>query len=261
MQALSWLDRLATLVRRALTGLSLGLALTQAHAADIAVLVSGAYKPVLLALQPDFERQTGHRLRIQTDTAGALQKRVAAGEPFDLAVITPATIETLHASGKFANGPVPVARVGIGVAVRKGQPAPDISTVAAFQSALLAARSIATVDPAAGGSSGIYLWGWFEKAGIATQLKPKAVLVQGGLAAERLLDGRADLALQQVSELMAVNGASVVGLIPAEIQNYTVYAAAISAQAREPAAAQALLQLLTSPAAGPVLVAKGMLQP
>ena len=133
--------------------------------------------------------------------------------------------------------------------------------MAAFQQALLAARGVATIDPAAGGSSGIYLWQLFEKMGIAAQLKPKAVLVPGGLVAQRLLNGEADLAIHQISEILAVPGATLVGPLPAEIQNYTVYAGAVAAKARDAAAAQALLATLAGPAAAQVLKDKGMEMP
>lgn len=233
-----------------------------AAAAELKVLTAGAFKPVLQALAPEFEQRTGHKLLLDNDTAGALQKRIAGGEAFDLVVLTPAALEALATSGQVAPGSATrVARVAIGVAVKQGAPRPDVSTVAAFQQALLAARAVATIDPAAGGSSGIYLWQLFEKMGIAAQLKPKAVLVPGGLVAQRLVSGEADLAIHQISEILAVPGAVLVAPLPAEIQNYTVYAAALSAKARDPAAAQALLAALAGPGAAAVLKAKGMEAP
>jgi molybdate transport system substrate-binding protein len=120
---------------------------------------------------------------------------------------------------------------------------------------------VATIDPASGGSSGIYLWQWFEKVGIAAQLKPKAVLVPGGLVAPRLVNGEADIALHQISELLGVPGTTLVGPIPAEIQNYTVYAGGVSASARDAGAAQAFLATLSGPAAAVVLKDKGMEAP
>jgi molybdate transport system substrate-binding protein len=218
--------------------------LNAATAADIKVLTAGAFKPVVLALQADFEARTGHRLKVENDTAGALQRRVSGGEAFDLLVITPA-----------------LARVAIGVAVKNGAATPDISTVTAFQNALLAARSVAYIDPAAGGSSGIYLSQLFEKWGMADRIKAKAVLVPGGLVAERVVNGQADIAIHQISEILAVPGATLVGPLPAEIQNYTVYAGGVSGTAAEPAAARALLDALAGPAAAAVLKSKGMEAP
>ena len=238
-----------------------------ATAADIKVLTAGAYKPVIQALQADFEAQTGHRLKVENDTAGALQRRVAAGEAFDVLVITPAALGQLVQAGKVMDGSKNeganrlLARVAIGVAVKNGAAAPDISTVTAFQNALLSARAIAYIDPAAGGSSGIYLSQLFEKWGLAERIKAKAVLVPGGLVAERVVSGQADIAIHQISEILAVPGAMLVGPIPAEIQNYTVYAGGVSAAASDPAAARALIDMLASPAAVAVLKSKGMESP
>jgi molybdate transport system substrate-binding protein len=233
-----------------------------AQAAELKVLTAGAFKPVLLALAPGFEQRSGHKLVIDNDTAGALQKRISGGEVFDAVVLTPGALEQLSKSGQIAPGSAQkLARVAIGVAVKQGAPAPDIGSVAAFQKALLGARAVATIDPAAGGSSGIYLWKYFETAGIAAQLKPKAVLVPGGLVAQRLVTGEADIAIHQISEILAVPGVTLIGPIPAEIQNYTVYAGGLAASSREPAAARALLDWLASPTALSVLKDKGMEAP
>jgi molybdate transport system substrate-binding protein len=222
-------------------------------------LTAGAFKPVVLALAPEFEKESGHKLVIDNDTAGGLARRIGGGEAFDLVMLTPGAIEQLVQAGKVAPGPaVRVARVAIGVAVKKGDPAPDIASVEAFKAALAKARKVAMIDPAAGGSSGIYLTQLFEKWGIADQIRAKAVLVPGGLVAERLVSGEADLAIHQISEILAVPGATLVGPIPAEIQNYTVYAGGISATARDPAAARAFLAALTGPRAKAILAEKGM---
>ena len=235
---------------------------TAASAAELKVLTAGAFKPIVVALAPVFEQRTGHKLVIDNDTAGALQKRIAGGEAFDVVVLTPAAVEQLVKDGKVVAGsPARLARVAIGVAVKQGAPAPDITSVAAFQQALLAARAVAYIDPAAGGSSGVYLAQLFEKMGIAPQIKAKAVLVPGGLVAQRLVTGEADLAVHQISEILAVPGATLVGPIPAEIQNYTVYAGGVSATARDATAAQAFLALLGSAEARAVLDGKGMEAP
>ncbi len=238
------------------------VAIGPAHAAELKVLTAGAYKTVLLALAPGFEQRSGHQLVIANDTAGALQKRIAGGEAFDVVVLTPGALEQLTKSGQIAAGSSQtLARVLIGVAVKQGAPLPDIGTVSAFQRALTGARAVATIDPASGGSSGIYLWQYFERAGIAAQLQPKAVLVMGGLVAQRLVTGEADIAVHQISEILAVPGVTLVGPLPAEIQNVTVYAGGVSAAARDGAAAKALLDWLASPAAMAVLKDKGMEAP
>ena len=245
---------------RRLAVLACTLACSVAHAADLKVLTAGAFKPVLVALQPAFEQQTGHRLTIENDTAGALQKRIAGGERFDVVVSSPASLQPLAA--KLApEPPRPLARVGIGVAVRQGAPRPDISSVDAFRAMLVNARTVAYIDPAAGGSSGIYLDRLFERWGIAPEIRAKAVLVPGGLVAHKVADGSADVAIHQVSEILAVPQAVLVGPIPAEIQNYTVYAGAISAQAVDVEAAKDLLYALRSPQALEILRVKGMEAP
>lgn len=252
--AAPWVRRTVLVVAAALAGFW-----GHARGAEIKVLTTGAFKPVVAALGPVFEQRTGHRLLIDNDTAGALQRRVAAGESFDVLVLTPGGLDQLAKAGRIdAASARPLARVAIGVAVKQGAPAPDITTVDALKQALLAARAVATIDPAAGGSSGIYLWQWFEKEGLAAQLRPKAVLVPGGLVAARVVSGEADLAIHQISEILAVPGATLVGPLPAAIQNYTVYAGALAAPPRDAAAARALLDLLGGPQAQPVLRDKGM---
>ena len=228
-------------------------------AADIKVLTAGAFKPVVTEVVAAFEKQSGHKVTVENDTAGGLVKRISGGEAFDLVVLTPGALDELTKSGKIAAGSTArLARVAIGVAVKRGAPLPDISTVAAFQSTLLAARAVAYIDPAAGGSSGIYLTQLFEKMGIADRIKPKAVLVPGGLVALRLVNDQADLAIHQISEILAVPGAVLVGPIPAEIQNYTVYSGGLSASAKEADAARALLTALRSDGARDIMKAKGL---
>jgi molybdate transport system substrate-binding protein len=158
-------------------------------------------------------------------------------------------------------GLLPLARVGIGVAVKQGATQPRIATTADLRDALLAARKVAYIDPAAGGSSGIYLAQLFERMGIADQIKAKAVLVPGGLVAQRLLTGEADLAVHQISEILAVSGAALVGPIPAEVQNYTVYAMGLSARSDAPGPAQQLVSVLAGAPVRAQLAAFGMEAP
>lgn len=229
-----------------------------ALAAEIKVLTAGAFKPVVTAIAADFERQSGHKLVINNDTGGALARRIAGGERFDLVVLPAAALEQLAREGRLAPGSGPLARVAIGVAVKRGAPLPDIGSVAAFRRTLLGARKVAYIDPAAGGSSGVYLARLFDDMGIAAEIKAKAVLVPGGLVAQRVVDGEADLGVHQISEILAVPDAVLVGPIPAEIQNYTVYAAGVSAGAGDKAAAQALLDALRGAAARQAMGARGM---
>jgi len=250
-------------MRTMLVGLAMVLmgagAARPAAAAEIKVLTAGAFKQVLVALLPDFERTSGHKVVVENDTVGALTKRIEGGETFDLAVLTPAAVDALASKGKLVPGSrANLARVGIGVVVKEGAPKPDISSADAFKKALLAAKSVAYIDPAAGGSSGIYVAGLLDKLGIAAEVKPKAKLIPGGAVAEHVARGEAELGIHQISEILPVKGVTLVGPLPADIQNYTVYAAALGAQAKESDAAKALLKALSGPAAAEVLKSKGM---
>jgi molybdate transport system substrate-binding protein len=235
---------------------------TGAKAAEVKILTAGAMKAVVLELVPQFEKETGHKAVVDNDTAGGLAKRIEGGEAFDVVVVTPGVIDDLGKKGKVvADSRSNVARVGVGVVVKEGAALPDIGSVDAFKRTLIAAKSVAYIDPASGGSSGIYLTGLFDKLGIAADIKPKAKLKKGGYVAELIANGEAELGLHQISEILPVKGVKLVGPLPAEIQNYTTYAAAIGADAKQPDAARALIKLLIGPAAESVLKARGMERP
>ena len=239
--------------------LAAGLAAQPASAADIEVLTAGAYKPVLIAMQPDFEKETGHRLVIDNDTVGALVKRIEGGETFDVVVASPAGLDTLTKSGKVADGTrQSLARVGIGIMVKAGAPKPDVSTVETFKTAVLAAKSISYVDPASGGTTGIYLTKMFAQLGLADAVNAKAKLKQGGLVAEVIASGEAELGLQQMSEIVPLKTVDFVGPLPGELQVYTTYTAALGAAAKDRAAAEALVRFLATPATAPLLRRMGM---
>jgi molybdate transport system substrate-binding protein len=245
-----------------LATVALAWSVPAAKAAEIKVLSAGAMKEVVLAVVPEFEKATGHKVIFANDTAGALSRRILGGEAFDVAVITPAVIDDLVSKGKVAAGSrVNLAQVGVGVMVKAGAPAPDISTVDAFKRTLLEAKSVAYIDPASGGSSGIYLAGLFEKLGIADQIKPKAKLKKGGYVAELLVSGEAELGIHQISEIVPVKGVTLVGPLPKEIQNVTVYAAGMASNAADAEAAKALIKVLAGPSAAAVLTGKGMDRP
>jgi molybdate transport system substrate-binding protein len=155
----------------------------------------------------------------------------------------------------------PLAKGAIGVAVKTGAPRPDVGTIEQFKQALSAARHVAYIDPSAGGSSGVYLEGLFQRLGIAEQIHAKAVLVRGGLVAEKLVTGEADLVVHQISEILPVTGADFVGPIPEAVQNYTNYSGALGGHALHPAAGQAFLDALSGTDALAVLQAKGLYPP
>jgi molybdate transport system substrate-binding protein len=229
------------------------------NAADVKVLTAGAFKQIVLAMQPEFEKQTGHRLVVDNETVGALMKRIESGETFDVVFVSPSAVDELIAKGKAAVGSrTDLARVGIGVMVKDGAPKPDVGTVDAFKRAVLAAKSVAFIDPASGGSSGIYLVKLFDQMGIGDQVKAKAKLKQGGYVADLIVSGAAELGIHQISEIVPVKGVTLVGPLPKEIQNYTTYSAGISATTAQGDAARALVKILSGSAAAELLKSKGM---
>ncbi len=228
-----------------------------ASAESLKVLSAGAFKQVMLGVIPQFE-SGGTMVQLDTDTVGGLLKRVEAGEAFDLLVASPAALETLKKAGKVADSAVALARVGVGVGVKDGAPPPDISSVEAFKQALLKAKAVAYVDPTAGGTSGIYISQVIDRLGIGPQVRAKSVLVKGGSSADRIVSGEADIAIQQISEILPVKGVVLAGPLPAEIQNYTIYAAAVASTTSQRAAAEALIRLLRSKSGAAVIAAKGM---
>jgi molybdate transport system substrate-binding protein len=228
-------------------------------AADISVLTAGAFKQIVVAMAPEFEKQTGNKLVIANDTVGALAKRIEGGEPFDVTVLSPAAVDALIRAGKVVAGSrVDIARVGVGVMVKEGAPKPDIGTVEAFKHAVLAAKSVAYIDPASGGSSGIYVAKLLQQLGIADQVAPKAKLKDGGYVADLIVSGDAELGIHQISEIVPVKGVTLVGPLPKEIENYTTYAAGVSAAAKDADGARALVKFLTGPQAAALLKSKGM---
>jgi molybdate transport system substrate-binding protein len=232
------------------------------RAAEIKVLTAGAMRGLVIELLPEFEKLTGHKVSVDNATVGVLAKRIEAGETFDIAIMTPKAIDDLSQKGKIVSGSrVDLAKVGMGVAVKEGSALPDIKTVDAFKGTLLAAKSVAYIDPKSGGSSGIYFDGLLDRLGIGDQVRARARLKQGGHVADLVASGEAEVAVHQISEIVPVRGVVLVGPLPAEIQNHTVYAVGLSSSAQDAATAKALIEHLAGPAAAPILKAKGMDNP
>ncbi len=230
------------------------------NAQTLRVLTTGAFKQVASEFVSAFEAGHGVKIEMDNGTAGQLLKRINAGEPFDVLFLTPAGLAELARAGKVEPGSVKnVAKVAIGVAVKTGQPQPTISTVEEFKNAILQARKIAYIDPASGGSSGIYLDALFKRLGLSEHVKTKAVLVPGGYAAERVANGEADLAIHQVSEILPVKGVTLVGLLPADIQNYTTYGFGISSESKNHALAKKFVDSIAGVGVAEVIRSKGML--
>ena len=244
------------------------LALIMAHmatpqsamAADINVVSGGAFKQVLSALVAQYEKETGNKVVVTYQTVGQHLALIKDGkEEFDVAVLTPEAIDGLAKDGKVVPGTrADLAKVGVGVVVKSGAPLPDISTDEAFKRALLAAKSVAYIDPKAGGSSGIYVDDLLKRLGIADAIQAKAVLVQGGAVADHVADGEAEIGVHQISEILPVAGVTLVGPLPADIQNYTTYAAGVGAAAKDAAEARDFVRFLSGSHALPIIKAKGM---
>jgi molybdate transport system substrate-binding protein len=245
-----------------LFGAAIGLAVTMAQpaaSAEIKVLTTGAFKQVVVALIPEFEKATGHKVVLDNGTVGQLTKRVDGGESFDVLVLSPRGIDDFIKKGKLVAGSsAKLAKVGVGVMVKAGAAKPDVSSVEAFKQALLKAKSVAYIDPASGGSSGIYVAGLLDKLGIGGEVKPKAKLKQGGHVSDLVVSGDAEIGIHQISEIVSEKGVTLVGPLPAEIQNYTTYAVGIASDTKQAEAAKAFIKVLTGPSAAAVLKSKGM---
>jgi len=248
--------------RNVITTTALGLVLivcsfARGDAAEIKVISSNALKTVLQELAPAFEKATEHKLVFTWGAAVPLKAQIEKGEAFDVTVLTTAAIDDLINQGKLvAATRTNLASSGAGVAVRKGAPKPDISTTAAFRQALLDAKSIGFVGA---GATAPYIRSLFDRLGIADEVKSKLkILPATNPAANAVANGEAELGITQISEILPYAGAQLVGPLPPEIQLYTVYPAAVAAGAKEPAAANALIKYLSTPAAIAVLKAKGL---
>jgi molybdate transport system substrate-binding protein len=230
-----------------------------AAAETIKVLTGGAFKPVVMDMLADFEQQTGHKVTVQNDTAGALSQRVRSGEAFDIVILPTTNLDALAAEGRVVDDSVtPFGKVGVGVAVALSAPQPNISSTEGLRRTLLDARSVAYIDPASGGTSGIYVARLFQQLGIASQMRPKSVLVRGGFAAQSVARGEAEMALQQASELRLVPAVKFAGMLPAAVQNWTVYAGALSPAARNKDSALTLMSVLSDPGLEPILKRRGL---
>ena len=213
-------------------------------------------RAVMGELVPEFERATGHQVEASYDPAQIILRRIAGGETPDLIICGASALEEMAKQGKIVAGTSrPVARCGVGLAVRTGAPKPDISSVEAFKRTLLNAKSVAYTQE---GASGIHFAGLIERLGIAEQMKTRSVRQPGGLVGELVAAGKAELAVQQIPELMAVPGVELVGPLPQEVQATTESAAAVFAGSSQPAAARAFLEFLFTPASARVLKAKGL---
>ena len=232
---------------------------TTGLAAEIKVLSAGAIEPGLHAFAQLVKRETGHDLKIQFNTAPQIAKRLAAGEVYDILISPPAAIEQAVKDGKVvADSRVPVGRVGGGIIVRTAAAAPNVATVDAFKRALLDADSVVYNTA----STGLYLDKLFGNMGILEQLKPKSArYADGASVMEHIIKGKGnEIGFGAITEIKMyeTKGLKLVGPLPAEVQNYTSYEAALMTGATAADAARVVLRQLATPAGKAAFVSGGV---
>lgn len=237
----------------------LSLSSNWVHAQEFTVFTTGTLKGVVNEVIPEFEKQSGLKVTLINETAGALSKMVLDGKPFDVVILPPAALEKFAKSEKLISSSLrPLSKVGIGLATQSGHASGGLKTIDDFKAYLERAQKVAYIDPASGGSSGIYLDQLFKRLGWQDWVKQKAVLVQGGLAAETLIKGQADLAIHQLSELLQVPRIQIVGLLPDEVQSYTFYSVAVASQSKQYDRSMEFISLLVSEKTAKIISKFGM---
>ena len=230
-------------------------------AAEVKLLAPAAMRAFHADLVRHVETTTGHKIKLEQATVGVITERLLKGEAADVAIALDEQIDDLQKAGKVAAGSkLPLSRVGYALFVKKGTPKPDVSTVAALRKTLLAAKSIAQGDPTAGGTSGIFAAKLMETLGIAAETKPKTKIVPpGGGMYGTIVSGQAEIGFGISNYVSNPEAAELdlVGLLPAEVQAYTSYAAGIVAATKNTEAAKAVAAALASPEAKALMKAKG----
>jgi molybdate transport system substrate-binding protein len=212
---------------------------------------------VLKEIGPQFEASSGYKLTVVTDVAAPLADRIIQGEPFDIFIGPPVQMNRVVQNNKvLADTRTAIAHSGIGVEVRAGARKPDISSVEAFKSALLKAKSIGYLKQ--DGTSGAYLHALFDRLGILEVIKPKVLRPETDIVSELVAKGEVELGMVVITQIMTTPGVDLVGPIPREIQSYVRWSGAVSVNSAAPQVATDLLKYLTGPTALPVLKAQGM---
>ena len=232
------------------------LASSMAEAAEINVLSSAAFREAYLELVPQFERATEHKVKTTWAGTSAIMKRMAAGETYDLVIMSAEGLDQLTKDGKIVAGSrVDLVRSGVGAAVKSGAAKPDLSSTDALKKTLISAKSIGYST----GPSGVYMASLFQKLGIADEVKGKLKQVPTGVPVGTIVaSGEAEIGFQQVSELILHPGIDFVGPLPTDVQHITVFSAGLHSGAKETEAAKALVKFFTAPAAVPVIKKKGL---
>jgi molybdate transport system substrate-binding protein len=237
---------------------------TLADAAEINVIGGSAVIPAMAELIPKFEQASGHRVRTDFDGAiGAMTDRIHKGEVADVIIVSGTQIDALTREGKVVLGSrSDIAKVGVGVFVRKGAQKPDIGSVEAFKRVLRTAKSIGYNDPAAGAPVSLYLIDLFDRLGIAAEMKPKTVVFkERSERFEAVARGDVEIGFNQISEIVAAPGVDLVGPLPAAVQRYTLFSSGIIANGREQEAGRGFVAFISSPQANGVWQSKGFEAP
>jgi molybdate transport system substrate-binding protein len=245
------------MVRRILWSLLfLILGVSTASAAELKLITPGALLSSLKMLLPQFEKETGHKITVTLAPALAVAERLER-EAFDVAIVQQGTARELEKQGRIAGATV-VARSGVGAFVRRGDPKPDISDVDAFVQALRNAKVITYSDPALGGSASNYVASLLAKLDTTGEIKAKTKLaVEYRSIANIVAAGGVDIALNQVTEIMADPRLELIGPLPGPIQRYTNYAAGVVASSAHGSVGQELIAFMGTPAAAQVMRSNG----
>jgi molybdate transport system substrate-binding protein len=227
-----------------------------AGAAEIKVLSTQATEQAYRELAPQFEQASGHKVTTVFTGTLDVQKRIAAGESYDIILMAGPAIDDFIKAGKVVPGSrVDIARSGVGVAVKAGAPKPDIGSTEAVKKTLLAAKSIGYST----GPSGVYLTGLFQRLGVADAIKGKLKQTPTGVFVGNIVaSGEAEIGFQQVSELAHFPGVDFVGPLPADIQEITVFSAGLQVGAKETEPAKAWLKFLTAPEHAAAFTSRGL---
>jgi len=224
-------------------------------AAEIKMLSGGAMRRFMNEAVPLFERQSGHKVTIRFGPTRELKAEIETGAAFDVALLPRSAIDQLVEGGKITPGtPADIVHSLVGLMVRAGVPKPDIGTVEAFTNVLRRAKSISYSK----GPSGLYVAELLERLGLAPEMKDKTVFAIGRPVGEVIANGEAEVGMQQIIEILPVEGAHLVGPLPNELENFVLYTAGFAPSATDSAAARAFVSFLKSPEAVRIIRAKGM---
>jgi molybdate transport system substrate-binding protein len=240
----------------AATSVLAAFASTTATAVELKFLSPPSLKTVMNEIIPRFENDSGHKLAIAWEVMPAMKRQIEAGRDFDVAILPPDLMQAVIETGKASAATrTEFARTAIGVAVRKGAPRPDLSSVASTRRMLLDAKSIAYTSDGAVGNAFLAL---LERLGIAAEVKPKLMAMPGGGTVEPVARGEAELAVTTIPGILEVPGAELAGRLPSELQTYVVYSAAVATASQNAVAATAFIRSLTTPSAIAVIKSKGL---